>query len=103
MLRGEQVAGPHQWWSRFRASLPSKPKPRDPLEGDEIQDFWGQLWFVPNSNPRVRFREERDKDLVWIHRDLWLAKSFEPADCFLIGEGDKWDQTLAKLSFVEDI
>jgi len=40
---------------------------------------------------------------VWIRRDLWLAKSFEPTDCFPIGEGDKWDQTPAKLSFAEDI
>jgi len=39
VLREEQVAGPHQWWSWFRALMPSKPKPRDPLEGDEIQDF----------------------------------------------------------------
>jgi hypothetical protein len=51
----------------------------------------------------TRVREDRDRSLVWIRRDLWLAKSFEPADCFPVGEGDKWDVSPAKLSFAESI
>jgi hypothetical protein len=73
------------------------------LEGEEIQEFWGQLWFVPNATSRARVREVRDESLVWIRRDLWLAKSFKPTDCFPVGEGDKWDEPLSKLSFAEDI
>jgi len=61
------------------------------------------LWFVPNSNSGAsRVQEVRDKSLVWIHRDLWLAKTFEPVDCFPVGEGDKWDETPSMLSFAED-
>lgn len=38
---------------------------------------------------------------MWIQRDLWLAKSFEPSDCFPIGEHDSWDDPPLKLNFTE--
>jgi hypothetical protein len=72
---------------------------------EEIQNFWGQLWFVPKTNPveRTRVREARGEDLVWIRRDLWLAKTFDTSDCHLVGDGDKWDALPSKLSFAENI
>lgn len=78
----------------------------NPLEDEEeIQNFWGQLWFVPKTNPveRTRVREARGEDLVWIRRDLWLAKTFDTSDCHLVGDGDKWDALPSKLSFAENI
>lgn len=103
MRRKERVADPHQWWSRFQALAPPKPKTRDPFGGEEIHEFWGQRWFIPNSKTTIRVHGEGAKHLVWIRWDLWLAKTFEPVDCFLVGDGDKWDEPSAKLSFTEDI
>jgi hypothetical protein len=54
----------------------------EPNEGGEIEDLFGQLWWVPSSPlPRVgplllnRF---------WIKHDLWESKLFEPKDCFCV-------------------
>jgi hypothetical protein len=53
-----------------------------PMSGEEeIQDFWGQLWYFPNSHPRPdwdRVRACQGENLVWIRRDLWRSKSFLP-------------------------
>lgn len=38
---------------------------------------------------------------MWIQRDLWTTKSFEPSDCFPVGENDSWDEPPLKLNFVE--
>jgi hypothetical protein len=80
-------------------------KPHNLLWGDEdIYDFWGELWFIPNSLPslpRARVRVKEGENLVWIRRDLWRSKSFTPTDCFSIREGDSWSEAPSKLNFVE--
>lgn len=77
-------------------------------EGD-LEDFFGQLWFFPtNSSPsrgrvRVRHRDVPEKGiLVWIRRDLWESKKFEPIDCHQVGESDSWDLPPKFFSFAED-
>ena len=46
-----------------------------------IQEFYGQLWFIPRDPPnlgiRVQKREEVFENLVWVRKDLWESKSFE--------------------------
>jgi hypothetical protein len=51
-------------------------------EEGEIHDFWGQLWLVPNSPPPqrgVRVRAKRGEHLVWIQKELWESKKFNPS------------------------
>lgn len=38
---------------------------------------------------------------MWIRRDLWIAKSFKPSDCFPVGDHDSWDGSPLKLNFAE--
>lgn len=69
----------------------------------ELQDFWGQHWFTPNSNPspsKARVREPHER-LVWIRRELWNSKSFTQDDCFLASAGDAWVGVPRKLKFAE--
>lgn len=53
--REKQVSSPRQWWTQGWTSNPSKPRAHaESREEDEIQAYWGQLWFFPKSNPRIR-------------------------------------------------
>ena len=53
-------------------------------EGGAVEDFFGQLWFIPSDSPspggQVRVRHHglhRDGgDLVWIRKDLWESRNF---------------------------
>lgn len=49
----------------------------------------------------TRVWAEKGRGLVWVRRDLWISKSFEPSDCFPVGEGDSWDGTPSELNFAE--
>lgn len=77
----------------------------NPSEDEEdIEDFWGQLWFILKSKPslpRSRVRAKSGESLVWIRQDLWRAKAFSPADCYLVGESDTWVQSPQQLKFAE--
>jgi hypothetical protein len=102
-LVGRQVAQAQPW--DWRSGFPS-PAARDPEVGDDIHDFWGQLWYIPSSTSRIqlpRVREEERINLVWIRRELWESKEFEALDCFPVGLGDVWDQKPHKLEFAESI
>lgn len=99
-LREERVAGCQPWWFRSRAKQAPRSLDPDPEEG-EIHDFWGQLWLVPNSQPRkrgARVQAERGEHLVWIQKELWDSKKFTPSDCCPVGEGDTWAKSPSKLS-----
>lgn len=64
----------------------------------------GQLWCIPNlqtSPSQARVRNRKGENLVWIRRDLWRSKSFNPSDCYPVGEGDFWSEPPSKLNFVE--
>ena len=79
-----------------------------PPEDDEgaTQEFYGQLWFVPDSSPslpRVWRGKVAAENLVWIRRDLWEKKSFGVDDCYLVKRGDTWTGKPQKLSFAESI
>jgi hypothetical protein len=39
--------------------------------------------------------------LVWIRKDLWSAKSFNPTGCYPVGEEDYWSEAPSKLCFAE--
>ena len=95
------MARSQQWRVRKRIEGGSKPY-NPPDEEDEVQSFWGQLWYVPKlkpSLPRSRVRVCEGDNLVWIKRDLWRDKSFKPTDCFPVGERDFWSQSPSKLRF----
>lgn len=68
-MRERQVESNPPWRVRGRGQG-SRAKPRDLWEeGAEIQDFWGQLCFVPKSKPglrETRVRAEKRRGLVWI-------------------------------------
>jgi hypothetical protein len=74
---------------------------RDPFDdSEEIEDFWGQVWIIPNSKPgKARVRVKRS--LVWIRRDLWVPKSFRASYCYSADSRDEWDVPMAKLNFAE--
>lgn len=81
-------------------------------EEGAIQEFYGQLWLIPdaiaraaNSAVRARVREEelRVRDLVWIRRDLWDSREFGVADCFPAASGDRWVRKPAPLRFAEEV
>jgi hypothetical protein len=76
---------------------------RDPFDdSEEIEDFWGQLWIIPNSKPaKARVRVKRS--LVWIRRDLWVSKSFGASDCYPADSRDEWDVPISKLNFAETV
>lgn len=81
-----------------------RPKIQDPLEeGDEIQAFWGQLWFMPSSIPKSPQTRGPERSLVWIRRDLWEKKTFQSSDCYPVGDGDSWVKSPVKLNFAEDL
>lgn len=94
-----QVACSRTW--RARSRIRATPKPTN-LEWDEddIQSFWGQLWYIPKSilpQSRARVRVKEGEHLVWIKKDLWSAKSFNPTDCYSVGEGDYWSEAPSKV------
>lgn len=103
-LEPRQVESTPPWRVRGR-ERGSGVETRDPWEDDdEIEYFWGHLWFVPKSKPVLsvaRVRVEQRRGLVWVRKELWLSKSFEPEDCFPVGEGDSWDGVPSKLNFAE--
>ena len=73
-------------------------------EGD-VEDLFGQLWFIPSASPSPcgRARVCRKENLVWIRKDLWDSKSFEPSDCHPVGVGDLWVSPPKKFCFASDI
>lgn len=36
----------------------------------------------------ARVRAKERENLVWIQKDLWEARKFEPTDCFRVRESD---------------
>jgi hypothetical protein len=76
-------------------------------DGGAIVEFFGQLWFVPDSSPsphpRVQGEVKARGDLVWIRRDKWEKSEFSVEDCYPIGDRDVWYQDLVKLNFAERI
>ena len=85
------------WWraldhGEFGNRVKTGSKPYNPsIEKNKIQDFWGQLWYIPNrltSLHRARVRDRKGENLVWNKRELWRSKSFNPSSCYPIGEGD---------------
>ena len=70
---------------------PAAPCPTRELVEDngEIEEFFGQLWYIPSSASRVRV-PQRGMEAVWIRRDLWKSKKFEVSDFYPTGSGDRW-------------
>lgn len=81
----------------------------DPGELDEedgdIEDLFGQLWFISSTSPSPcgRARVHEGGDLIWIRKDLWDSKQFEVRDCFPVGASDLWASPPKKLCFASDI
>jgi hypothetical protein len=76
----------------------SKSKDPDPSKDEgAIVEFFGQLWLVPedrspriSKSPRVRPGEGEGGRLVWIAREKWRNRDFEPDECFPVGDRDWW-------------
>lgn len=82
-------------------------------EGGVIQEFFGQVWLIPDSatssHPRrrshgARVREGGDppENLVWIRKELWDSKRFKAEDCYPVQEGDSWRSPPKRLNFAAD-
>jgi hypothetical protein len=69
-------------------------------EGEEIADFFGQLWSVPRP-PTARVCKIHP-NLCWIRRDLWESRSFRAEDCFSVSSGDTLRQDWKMGSFAQD-
>jgi hypothetical protein len=79
----------------------------DPLEdGGAIMEFFGQLWYVPDStHPDSRVREgvTAQGELVWIAKEKWEMGAFAVEDCFPIGARDVWSKDPVSLNFAEKV
>jgi hypothetical protein len=54
----------------------------------EVEEFFGQLWWVLSSStpsPRV---QNQPPNLFWIRKDLWETRLFQSKDCFPVQAGD---------------
>ncbi|XP_062203848.1 uncharacterized protein LOC133906086 [Phragmites australis] len=71
-------------------------------DNGEIEEFFGQLWYIPSSASRVRV-PQRGTEAVWIRRDLWKLKKFEVRDCYSAGSSDRWSRKPKKLSCAADL
>jgi len=74
------------------------------VEEGEVEDIFGQLWFIPSASPSScgRARVCKGENLVWIRKNIWDSKHFEPSDCHPVGVGDLWVSP-KKLCFSSDI
>lgn len=102
--------------SRERGSRPwisnGGHRHQGPAEREEdgvIQEWLGQLWFIPDSTPSSPHRRHGSRvsqgvreHLIWIRKSLWEAKSFKAEDCFPVGGSDKWIDPPKQLNFAED-
>jgi hypothetical protein len=69
-------------------------------EGDEIAEFFGQLWSVTcPSTARVC---QIHPNLCWIRRDMWDSRSFRAEDCFPVSSRDTLRQDWKTKSFAQD-
>jgi hypothetical protein len=76
------------------------PEAREDEEEGEIENFFGQLWWVPPpSSPRVC----SSTNLVWIYHDLWISRSFRVSDCFSVQPGDTLKPELKVCNFTDGI
>jgi hypothetical protein len=88
-----------------------KSEDPDPSEDEgAIVEFFGQLWLVPedrspriSKSPRVRPGEGKGVRLVWIAREKWRNRDFEPEECFPVGDRDWWIEQPKKFDFAEQI
>ncbi|CAN6216897.1 unnamed protein product [Urochloa humidicola] len=101
-----QVATADSSSKRVQAGNPTTRDGADPSGEGAIQEFFGQLWFVPDPAPsrgRVRRGETTRSELVWIRKEKLESGDFAAQDCFPIGQGDTWDREPLSLNFAERI
>lgn len=78
-------------------------------DGEEIADFFGQLWVIPSPSRRQRLHKERQEPpnpkyaiprLFWVRKDLFLARKFTVHDCFPVSFLGRFDPvpTIFKIS-----
>ncbi|CAO2148908.1 unnamed protein product [Urochloa humidicola] len=105
-LETRQVAAADSSTNRIQASNPTTRDGVDPSGEGAIQEFFDQLWFVPNSSPsrsRVRRGESTRSELVRIRKEKWESGEFAAQGCFPIGQRDIWDREPLSLNFAEKI
>lgn len=72
---------------------------------EAIEEYYGQLWSIPTvcSPPaRVLATNSAAINLVWIRRDLFVAKNFTADDCFPVSSTDRFAPEPIFFSFVQD-
>ncbi|GJN34893.1 hypothetical protein PR202_gb23598 [Eleusine coracana subsp. coracana] len=57
---------------------------------EQIEEFFGQLWAIPLSPPRVRVPAAIASTLGWVRKDLVRNLTFSPADFHPARTSDKW-------------
>ncbi|XP_045088539.2 uncharacterized protein [Aegilops tauschii subsp. strangulata] len=85
---------------RYQAGKAYSQKTRPQSDDEELVDIYGQLWSVPS--PRRARVSAAGGRLVWIRKDLFLAKNFAASDCHPAKEADKRQQVPKKFSFSKD-
>ena len=76
---GGQVEPSRPWTLRSgRTRVSEAPVTRDPEVEDDVYEFWGQLWFIPNQDQSFHRRQPIDEgNLCWVRRDLWRGKNLQ--------------------------
>ncbi|TVU37081.1 hypothetical protein EJB05_15547, partial [Eragrostis curvula] len=72
-------------------------------EEEQVEDFFGQLWSIPSTPPRVRVRPRSTSNLVWVRKELAVAKSFGASDCYPARAADQWKAEVKRINFARDL
>lgn len=104
--RNVDPASPRRQMAGSQSRFAPRSRARLAEEEDEVEEFWGQLWCIPQNKlkpqpSRARVGRDNRSNLVWVRRDLWRSKQFGVEDCHPVGEGDVWEDKPRKLNFAE--
>ncbi|PNT70417.1 hypothetical protein BRADI_2g11564v3 [Brachypodium distachyon] len=80
---------------------------RDPARGEDkaLEEYYGQLWALPAERTSSRVLDQDPSSattLVWIRRDLFVAKTFTAADCFVARHSDRFACVPKTFRFAKD-
>lgn len=81
-------------------------------EGEEIVEFYGQLWAIdslPPRAPRVRLPDpshnstsNHTDQIFWVRRALVDSRKVTVEECYPVGRSDRFEKAPVKLSFARD-
>jgi hypothetical protein len=76
---------------------------RDELEGEEhVEEIFGQLWAIPNSEAARVPHPGYGSVLVWIRKDLVSKRRIRSEDCYPVSRNYRIEKPLTRLDFARD-